>query len=265
MLDNGLVLSCYKEESTLRYVRFQTDQVQYGLIEGNIIRVLDSDFLTGGKITEREIPLTGVKLLTPCNPGKVVCIGLNYLDHALEMGLPVPEEPIIFFKPPSALLAPGAPVAYPKMSRQVDFEAELAVVIGKQAHSLDEKKASECIFGFTCANDVTARDLQKKDGQWTRAKGFDTFLPLGPWIETDLNPDNLEITLYLNGSVKQRSNTRNFIFPVNRLVSFVSQVMTLEPGDVILTGTPNGVGPMLPGDKVVVAVEGIGELSNTVG
>jgi len=249
----------------MRYIRFQRETEQFGLVEGDIVKVLDKDFLAGGRATGEQIPLSEVKLLAPCKPAKVVCVGLNYSDHAKEMNLAVPEEPIIFLKPTTAILQPEGYIAYPNISRQVDFEAELAIVIGRHAHNVSEKDAADFIFGYTCANDVTARDLQLKDGQWTRGKSFDTFLPLGPWIETELNPGNLEIKLYLNKEVKQHSNTKNFIFPVNFMISFISEVMTLEPGDVILTGTPHGVGPMKSGDEVVVWIENIGELKNFVG
>jgi 2-keto-4-pentenoate hydratase/2-oxohepta-3-ene-1,7-dioic acid hydratase in catechol pathway len=255
----------YKGGEFMRYVRFWKDKIHWGIINEGLVKVLDGDFLQGGKATGEELMLEGLELLAPVQPGKIVCVGLNYIDHAKEMNLSVPEEPILFLKPPSATLQHKGNIEYPSISSRVDFEAELAIVIGKQARLISEHQAEECIFGYTCANDVTARDLQQKDGQWTRAKSFDTFLPLGPWIETELNPEELEVELRLNGEIKQKSNTRNFIFPVNYMVSFISQVMTLEPGDVIITGTPPGVGAMEQGDEVTVWIQGIGELKNFVG
>lgn len=210
------------------------------------------------------IPLAETRVLAPCQPGKVICVGLNYRDHAEEFGLKIPQEPIIFLKPASAVIGPGDTILCPSMSQQVDYEAELAVIIKKKARLVAPEKAENYILGYTCANDVTARDLQQKDGQWTRAKSFDTFLPLGPYITTGLDPHELNVYLYLNGQCKQKSNTEHLIFDVYHLVSFISQIMTLEPGDVILTGTPAGVGAMKPGDKVEVKIEGIGNLTNVV-
>jgi 2-keto-4-pentenoate hydratase/2-oxohepta-3-ene-1,7-dioic acid hydratase in catechol pathway len=191
-------------------------------------------------------------------------VGLNYVDHAKELKMEIPEEPILFMKPPSSLLGPDENIVYPAMSQQLDYEAELAVVLKKKARFVTEEQAREVILGYTCSNDVTARDLQKKDGQWTRAKSFDTFAPLGPCIATDLDPNHLKIELFLNGEKKQSSSTSNMIFNCARLVSFVSQIMTLLPGDVIMTGTPPGVGPMKVADTVEVAIEGIGSLKNSV-
>jgi 2-keto-4-pentenoate hydratase/2-oxohepta-3-ene-1,7-dioic acid hydratase in catechol pathway len=176
----------------------------------------------------------------------------------------LPEEPLLFIKPPTSVIGPGEEIAYPKMSKRVDYEAELGVVIREMAKSVSVEKAAEHILGYTCFNDVTARDLQSKDGQWTRGKGFDTFAPIGPWIVTDIDPDHLEISSFLNGEKRQHSNTKNLIFDPYQLVSFISHVMTLLPGDIIATGTPSGVGPMIIGDKIDVVIEGIGTLSNTV-
>jgi 2-keto-4-pentenoate hydratase/2-oxohepta-3-ene-1,7-dioic acid hydratase in catechol pathway len=205
-----------------------------------------------------------VKLAPPCQPTKVVALGLNYADHAAEAGLPLPEQPIIFLKPPTTLIGHLEQIIYPSMSQQVDYEAELAVVIGRRAKNVPTHKARHYILGYTCGNDVTARDLQQKDGQWTRSKSFDTFCPLGPWIVTDLNPSSLAITCRVNGKVRQAGNTADMVFEVWHLVSFISRVMTLEPGDVIMTGTPAGVGPLSPGDVVEVEIEGIGTLKNEV-
>lgn len=187
-------------------------------------------------------------------PSKIICVGLNYTDHAKELNMPIPEHPLLFMKPPSALISNGDSIIYPAQTKNLHYEAELAIVMRDQKN----------ILGFTCANDVTARDLQKLDGQWTRAKSFDTFCPVGPKVVSDINPDNLDIKLYLNGELKQSSNTSNMIFKVDYLVSFISSVMTLEPGDIILTGTPPEVGPMKVGDVVEVEISGIGKLKNTV-
>lgn len=193
-----------------------------------------------------------------------MCIGLNYRDHAAEMGERLPAEPVIFLKPDTALSGPGEPIVYPAASREVHHEAELAVVIGKLAKDVRPEEAAEYIRGYTCFNDVTARDLQRRDGQWTRAKSFDTFAPAGPTVVAGLDPSSLAIECYVNGVRRQSSSTRNLIFPVPELVSFVSRVMTLHPGDLIATGTPPGVGPIRPGDLVEVVIEGIGRLANPV-
>jgi len=217
------------------------------------------------KLTGIRFPLADVRLLAPILPSKVVCIGKNYADHAREMGGEPPDEPVIFLKPSTAVCGPGDPVQRPmQLSERVDYEGELAVVIGRLCRQVPADRAAEVIFGYTCANDVTARDLQAKDGQWTRAKGFDTFCPLGPWIETDVDPADLELSTVLNGEVKQHSRTSLLLHGVHALVEYISQVMTLLPGDVVLTGTPAGIGPMEKGDQVSVTIEGIGTLSNPV-
>jgi len=197
-------------------------------------------------------------------PSKIVAVGLNYRDHAAEMKMDIPSYPILFLKPPSALIYNNEAIVYPPQTKELHYEAELAVVIKDKIRNINEKEAPEHILGFTCANDVTARDLQRLDGQWTRAKSFDTFCPLGPEIVPGLNPDNLAIMLYLDGKVKQFSNTSNLIFKVNYLISYISQVMTLMPEDVILTGTPAGIGPMRAGETVEVEIEGIGRLKNVI-
>lgn len=205
------------------------------------------------------------KYLPPSEPTKIVAVGLNYRDHASEFGQDVPEEPLIFLKPPSALAGNLQEIVIPENAVQVDYEGELAVVIKKQAKDVSEEEASDCILGYTCSNDVTERFYQKKDGQWTRAKGFDTFAPVGPWISTVADPLNgLYIVTEVNGMVRQSSNTSNMIFNPLRLVSFISRVMKLEPGDIIMTGTPSGVGPLKPGDEVCVKIEDIGCLKNFV-
>lgn len=197
-------------------------------------------------------------------PSKIVAVGLNYRDHAKEMKLAIPATPILFLKPPSAVIFNHDTIVYPDQTRELHYEAELAVVIKDRAKNISEQEAAKHILGYTCANDVTARDLQKLDGQWTRAKSFDTFCPLGPEIVSNISPDNLTVKLYLNGELKQSSNTSNLIFKIPFLISFISQVMTLLPEDVILTGTPAGIGPMKAGDEVRVEIEGIGALVNKV-
>jgi 2-keto-4-pentenoate hydratase/2-oxohepta-3-ene-1,7-dioic acid hydratase in catechol pathway len=197
-------------------------------------------------------------------PSKIVAVGLNYKDHAAELKQALPQEPLLFLKPGSAVIGPFDPIIYPAMSTQVDYEGELAIVIGKKARGVSEAEADECIFGYTCFNDVTARDLQRADGQWTRAKGFDTFAPIGPWIETELDPRDLALETFLNGERRQASTTANLIFTPTYLVSFISRVMSLYPGDIIATGTPAGIGPMKAGDTVEVVIAGIGGLVNFV-
>ena len=215
-------------------------------------------------ILPQKIPLNKVRLLPPATPSKIILVGLNYRDHARELKMDIPRQPILFLKPNTALIAHKQPIKYPQGVSRLDYEAELAVVIGRRAKFIKPNQAGRYILGYSCLNDVTARDLQKRDGQWTRAKSFDTFCPLGPWLETKLNPENLKIKLYLNGKLKQNSSTANFIFPINCLISFISRIMTLLPGDVISTGTPPGVGKMKRGDTVEVEVEDIGRLSNRV-
>ena len=209
--------------------------------------------------------LADVRLLAPVLPSKVVAIGKNYADHVQEMGGEAPAEPVIFLKPSTAVVGPGDVIARPtELSERVDYEGELAVVIGRICRDVPVERVPEVVFGYTCANDVTARDLQGRDGQWARAKGFDTFCPLGPWIETDLDPADLEIRTTVNDAVRQRSRTSLLLHDVPALVSYVSAVMTMLPGDVLLTGTPDGVGPLERGDQVSVTIEGIGTLSNRV-
>jgi len=210
------------------------------------------------------VPLGDLRVLSPVTPGKIVCVGRNYAAHAKELGNEVPDEPIIFLKPPSALLDPMGTICRPRSSSRVDFEGELAIVIGSRAKRVRRKAWRDVVLGFTCANDVTARDLQKKDVQFTRGKGFDTFCPLGPWIETDLDPSDLRLVTRVNGMVRQDARTSAMMFDCGALVAFISEIMTLEPGDVILTGTPEGVGPLEAGDSVEVEIEGIGVLTNVV-
>lgn len=209
--------------------------------------------------------LSIARLLPPCEPSKIVCLGLNYRDHAEEMGFSIPAEPILFLKPPSSIIGHGEAIAYPEQSQRVDYEAELAVVIARRIRKISPDEALDSLLGYTCLNDVTARDLQAKDGQWTRAKSFDTFAPLGPWIETAIaDPHCLNIRLSVNGEVKQSSNTRHLIFSIPEIVAYISGIMTLEPFDVIATGTPSGIGPLNRGDVVCVEIQDIGVLENRV-
>lgn len=236
----------------------------FGLLEGESIRRISLSPFVNWEKTDEMHPLSEVRLLAPTEPSKVVAVGLNYIDHAKELKMDVPDEPILFLKPTTAVVGPGDPIIYPKMSSQVDYEAELGIVIKREARSVTGAEAKQAILGYTCANDVTARDLQRQDGQWTRAKGFDTFAPIGPWVETEVDPSDLKIELVLNDEVKQSSVTSRMIFDCLELVSFISRVMTLLPGDVIMTGTPPGVGPMQVGDEVEVRIEGVGNLRNGV-
>jgi 2-keto-4-pentenoate hydratase/2-oxohepta-3-ene-1,7-dioic acid hydratase in catechol pathway len=217
------------------------------------------------RLTGSRYPLADVRLLAPVLPSKVIAIGKNYADHVREMGGEPPPEPVIFLKPSTAVVGPRDPIVYPaELSERVDFEGELAVVIGRLCRQVPAARVPEVIFGYTCANDVTARDLQARDGQWARAKGFDTFCPLGPWIRTDLNPADLELTTVVNGEIRQNARTSQLLHDVTALITYVSAVMTLLPGDVLLTGTPAGVGPLKEGDEVSVTIENIGTLTNGV-
>jgi 2-keto-4-pentenoate hydratase/2-oxohepta-3-ene-1,7-dioic acid hydratase in catechol pathway len=236
-------------------VRFLMD----GQVRGGSLSVDDHRIVSGGKVLAME----DVELLAPCQPSKIVCVGLNYVEHANELKMKLPEEPILFLKPPSAVIGPGAEIVMPKSSEMVDYEGELGVVIGKRCKDIAADEAKKHILGYTCFNDVTARDLQQRDGQWTRAKSFDTFAPFGPWIAC-IDPAYADIKTRVNGEIKQSSNTSDLIFGVPSLVEFISHVMTLEPGDIIATGTPPGVGRLEKGDVVEVEIEGIGVLKNRV-
>jgi 2-keto-4-pentenoate hydratase/2-oxohepta-3-ene-1,7-dioic acid hydratase in catechol pathway len=217
------------------------------------------------KLTGVTFPLADVRLLAPVLPSKVVAIGRNYLEHARETGAEPPAEPLIFLKPSTAVVGPGDAIVRPlDQSERVDYEGELAVIFGRLCRDVPAARVPEVIFGYTCANDVTARDLQAKDGQWARAKGFDTFCPLGPWIETALDPADVRLTTTVNGEVRQDSRTSLMIHDITRLVTYVTAVMTMLPGDVLLTGTPEGIGPVVAGDSVSVNIEGIGALTNRV-
>ena len=238
--------------------------IYWGQIRDETVIALRASPFVKIEAASQRFSLKKIKLLPPTTPTKVILVGLNYKDHARELKMPLPRKPLIFIKPNSSIIGHNASIIYPCGVGRLDYEAELAIVIGKVAKSIRMQAAHKYILGYTCLNDVTARDLQKEDGQWTRSKSFDTFCPLGPWIETGLDPENLEIKLYLNGKLKQSSCTKNFIFSVNYLVSFISRIMTLLPGDVISTGTPAGVGRMQKGDIVELAIAGIGRLRNRV-
>ncbi len=247
------------------FLRHDTQKAAYGVLKEETIHLLDGSYFETERMTGETVSLSDVTLLAPCHFSKAVCVGLNYRDHAIEFGLPIPEKPMLFLKPSTTLLDPGKPIIFPKaMSNHLDYEGELAVVIKQRAKDVTPDEWKKYVLGYTIANDVTARDLQPKDGQWSVAKGFDTFCPLGPVIETELDPSSLELTTTVNGVVKQHSNTRNLIFDVPYLVSYISHVMTLLPGDIISTGTPSGISKLESGDEVAIKVEHIGTLRNTV-
>jgi len=250
----------------MKYLRFTyQDTIKYGLLEQETIQVLEGSPFEQYTITDKKLNLSEVELLTPCEYTKAICIGLNYKDHAQEFQLPIPTEPVVFIKPSTASLNPNGVIQYPAMCKRLDYEAELAIVIGKKARFVPITDVNKYILGYTCANDVTARDLQPKQGQWTVSKSFDTFCPFGPFISDEVNPSNLVIESRVNGKTMQKSNTSNLIFSVPFLVSYLSQVMTLLPGDIILTGTPGGISGMHHGDTVQIIIEGLGVLKNTIG
>ena len=251
-----------------RYVRVQTEagKTYYGLLQPNrAAHVLDAPPWLQGQPTDLELEPDAYELLAPCAPSKIVAVGKNYVEHAMEMSTPVPQEPLLFLKPSTAVIATDTEIRYPSQSRRVDYEGELALVIGEWCADCTPEQAQGKIWGYTIANDVTARDLQKQDRQWTRAKGFDTFCPLGPWIVRELNPA-AQLQTFLDDCPQplQSVSIDRMVFAPDVLVSFISQVMTLLPGDVVLTGTPEGVGPLKVGNRVRVEIEGIGSLSNIV-
>lgn len=239
-------------------------QTGYGLLQDGVVKPLTGLPFEKLSFEDRSINLGDVKLLSPCQPSKIIAMGLNYYSHAREMEQAVPNSPLTFLKPPTAVIGPDDSIVYPSASARVDYEGELAVVIKKTAWRVPAHKVDDYIFGYTCFNDVTARDLQRRDNQWTRAKGFDTFAAIGLWIETELNPENLEIETYLNEQLVQKGNTRDMIYSISEIINFISNVMTLLPGDVIATGTPEGIGPMQPGDNVKIKITRIGTLNNYV-
>jgi 2-keto-4-pentenoate hydratase/2-oxohepta-3-ene-1,7-dioic acid hydratase in catechol pathway len=262
----------------VRIARFSTRKgaaaegtVSFGVVEGDAAQAesLYVHELAGhpfgpSRPTGEKYPLADVRLLPPMLPNKIVAVGRNYAAHAAEMGSDVPEIPLTFFKPSTAVIGPADSIAYPSFSQDVHYEAELAVVIGRLCREVPAERVPEVIFGYTCANDVTARDVQQREGQWARAKGFDTSCPLGPWIETDLDPADLAVTCTVNGELRQAGRTSQMVRSVADLIVHISEAMTLLPGDVILTGTPAGVGPLSVGDEVAVSIEGIGTLANKV-
>lgn len=250
----------------MKIYRFLHDSIPaIGVADGQrIIRYSGTGALDLGSPTSDSISMDSAKLLAPVVPPKVVAVGRNYSEHAKELGNEAPSEPIIFLKPPTAVLEPGGTIIRPPQSQRVDYECELAIVIGRRARNVSKSQWRDYVAGFTCANDVTARDLQKRDVQFTRGKSFDTFLPLGPCIETAIDPADLSLVTRVNGELKQNGRTSSMIFPCDFLLEFITAIMTLEPGDVILTGTPAGVGPLVAGDRVEVEVQGIGVLRNVV-
>lgn len=250
----------------MRIVRFQNknEVPRFGwLLEGKI-GLIEGDLFSEYRRQEAALPVEEVRLLAPTRPGKIICIGRNYVEHAKEHNAEVPKIPLIFMKPPSAIINPGDTILLPPQSAQVEHEAELVAVIGKRGRAIPADEAAGYILGYTIGNDVTARDLQRSDGQWTRAKGFDTFCPFGPWIDTEFDPSDAVISCRVNGQLRQLASTRDMVFSVPNLVAFISSVMTLEPGDLIFTGTPAGVGPLKAGDIVEVEIENLGKLSNPV-
>jgi 2-keto-4-pentenoate hydratase/2-oxohepta-3-ene-1,7-dioic acid hydratase in catechol pathway len=251
----------------MRLVRFRHgDRIATGAVDAgsDIVRVLKGTFFEDPLPTGDEVSLDDVRLLAPVLPSKLVCVGKNYAAHAAEFGMGVPDEPLLFFKPSTAVIGPHDPIKLLPISRRVDYEGELAVVIGRLAKDVRSEDAYRFILGYTCANDVTLRDLQKADDQWARAKGFDGSCPLGPWIETDVDPKDVLVQTRLNGDVVQQASTKDMAFGVATLIEYVTSFMTMLPGDVLLTGTPEGVGKLTAGDVVEVEVDGIGILRNDV-
>lgn len=249
----------------MKIVRFAHEGAEHwGLLDGDKVRFLPDGPFAEIKPSPDALPLADVKLLAPVKPGKLVCVGLNYVLHARESGLPLPDEPMLFMCSPQAIIGPGEAIVLDSHDKRIEYEAEIAIVIGKRARNVAAADAASVVLGYTCANDVSNRDLQLKDKQFTRAKSFDTYKPMGPWIETDLDPDTQSIRLRQNDVVRQESVTSDMIFPTPFIIEFVSSIMTLEPGDVIITGTPSGVGPMKSGDRIEIEISGIGKLENVV-
>jgi len=257
----------------LQIVRFTAGgRPKYGVLDGRFVRSLQTSPFAQRNSAPLQLKYDGnkcrldeVKLLAPCTPSKLVCLGVNYRSHAIEIGLPMPPVPLIFLKPPTAVIGPEDKIVLPRLEkRRVDYEAELGIVIGRRTKEISKEQAKACVLGYTCFNDVSERYAQKSDGQWTRCKGFDTFAPIGPWIETEVDPDDLQVESFLNGEVRQSARTSDLIFGIADVVSFVSGIMTLLPGDVIATGTPSGIGKMNPGDVVEIKIENIGTLKNYV-
>jgi 2-keto-4-pentenoate hydratase/2-oxohepta-3-ene-1,7-dioic acid hydratase in catechol pathway len=250
----------------MRIVRYQTKSgaTRYGWMLDDKVGEIEGDLYGSYKRKEALTPLAEVKLLPPSQPTKIICVGRNYVEHAKELGNETPKIPLLFMKPPSAIIGNGDSIVLPPQSHQVEHEAELVVVIGKRGKNITAEQANEYIFGYTVGCDVTARDLQKTDNQWTRAKGFDTFCPFGPWVDTEFDPSDAVVTCRVNGQMRQMASTRDMIFNVGVLIAYVSSIMTLEPGDLLFTGTPAGVDRLEAGDVVDVEIEGLGKLSNPV-
>ena len=252
----------------MRIVRYQLREgrtkPKYGWLLGDKVGEIGGNVFGRYRRGEAETPLADVNLLAPSEPSKIVCVGRNYVEHAKELGNEVPKVPLIFMKPPSSIINPGDTIVLPPQSAQVEHEGELVVVIGKRGRHITAQNAKKHILGYTIGNDVTARDLQNADGQWTRAKGFDTFCPFGPWIDTEFDPADAVLTVRVNGQMRQMASTRDMVFNVGVLIAYISSVMTLEPGDLVFTGTPSGVGLLKGGDDVSVEIEGLGELRNRV-
>jgi 2-keto-4-pentenoate hydratase/2-oxohepta-3-ene-1,7-dioic acid hydratase in catechol pathway len=250
----------------MRLIRYQSkkEPTQYGWVSNDRVGRIDGSPFGEFQRLEATLPLDSVQLHAPIIPGKIICVGRNYSEHIKEQKAETPETPLLFLKPPSAVIGPMQTIILPPQSQQVDHEAELVVVIGKRGRWIQPPDAYSYIYGYTIGNDVTARDLQRRDGQWTRSKGFDTFCPLGPWVETEFDPTDAMITCHVNGELRQMASTHDMIFHVDQIIAFASSIMTLEPGDVLMTGTPAGISPLHSGDVVEVSIEGLGKLHNPV-
>ncbi len=250
----------------MKFIRFldETKKFVYGWIYNDTVGLIKGDLFGEYMRLEPTIPLNRIDLGSPVLPSKIICVGRNYAEHAIERQVEIPEVPLLFLKPPSSIIATGDSIILPPQSDRIEHEAELAVIIGKRGKWIPLETTSEYVLGYTIANDLTARDIQQKDGQWTRGKGFDTFCPLGPWIETELDPTDLLIRCRVNGELKQMASTKDMIFSIPQIISYISNCMTLEPGDVILTGTPAGVSAINHGDEIEIEIEGIGSLTNPV-
>jgi 2-keto-4-pentenoate hydratase/2-oxohepta-3-ene-1,7-dioic acid hydratase in catechol pathway len=250
----------------MKLIRFMTKDLspRFGWIYQDMIGEIEGSPYSEYRRYDPEFALTEVKILPPCEPTKIICVGRNYPAHAREHEVDIPDIPLLFLKPPSSILASGEEIVIPPQANQVEHEAEMAVIIGKTGRWIEPSTALDHVLGYTIANDVTARDLQRRDNQWTRGKGFDTFCPLGPWMETEFDPTDVLITCHVDDELRQMATTRDMVFTIQQLIAFSSSVMTLFPGDVILTGTPSGVGPLVPGNTVSIHIAGIGSLTNSV-